>query len=256
MTETTLHADDADQPRWWSRALLIGAVIAAALLLVGALGTKFGIWQFGLGLMLASGATLLAVIGVVGGLFGWFVARRKNLPTDRRLSMLGMILSGLIVAVMGMQANTAFTVPQIHNISTDLNDPPAFNVIVGLRGEESNPLEYDVAKLAPVQGPAYPFVKPLVTGLDRDAAFARSVEVLEGMGLEIVAADADARVVEATFTSFWFGFKDDVVVRIRPVANGGDGSVVDLRSVSRVGQSDLGANARRIGKFIDKFNAG
>jgi uncharacterized protein (DUF1499 family) len=203
--------------------------------------------------MLASGATLLAVIGVVGGLFGWFVARRKNLPTDQRLSMMGMILSGLIVAVMGMQANAAFSVPQIHNISTDLNDPPAFNVIVGLRGEASNPLEYDVATLAPVQGPAYPFVKPLVTTLDPDTAFARSVEVLEDMGIEIVAADSAAQIVEATFTSFWFGFKDDVVVRIRQV---GDGSVVDLRSVSRVGQSDLGANARRIVEFIDKFNAG
>ena len=253
MTETKLSANDADQPHWWSRAVLVGAVIAAVLLLLGALGTKFGIWQFGLGLMLASGATLLAVIGVVGGLFGWFVARRKNLPNDRRLSMMGMILSGLIVAVMGMQANAAFSVPQIHNISTDLNDPPAFNVIVGLRGETSNPLEYDVAVLAPVQGPAYPFVKPLVTALSRDAAFARSVEVLEDMGLEIVAADSAAQVVEATFTSFWFGFKDDVVVRIRQA---GDGSVVDLRSVSRVGQSDLGANARRIGEFIDKFNAG
>ena len=70
------------------------------------------------------------------------------------------------------------------------------------------------------------------------------------MGLEIVAADPQGRMVEATFTSFWFGFKDDLVVRIRP---NGSGSLLDVRSVSRVGQSDLGANAKRISEFLGRF---
>jgi uncharacterized protein (DUF1499 family) len=56
--------------------------------------------------------------------------------------------------------------------------------------------------------------------------------------------------VEATDTTFWFGFKDDVVVRVRAAENGG-GSIVDVRSVSRVGQSDLGLNAKRIGSILD-----
>jgi uncharacterized protein (DUF1499 family) len=72
--------------------------------------------------------------------------------------------------------------------------------------------------------------------------------VLEDLGLEIVAVDEAAGRVEATATTFWFGFKDDVVVRVR---SSGAGSVVDVRSVSRVGVSDLGANARRIGQILD-----
>ena len=100
------------------------------------------------------------------------------------------------------------------------------------------------------QTEAYPWVKPLVSELQPQAAFQRAQQVVADMGLEIVAADAARRVVEATHTSFWFGFKDDMVVRIRPA---GDGSVIDVRSVSRVGQSDIGANARRIGAFLDAF---
>ncbi len=70
------------------------------------------------------------------------------------------------------------------------------------------------------------------------------------MGLELVNEAPQSGMIEATATTFWFGFKDDLVVRIRP---SGTGSVVDVRSVSRVGVSDLGANARRIGEFLTGF---
>ena len=70
------------------------------------------------------------------------------------------------------------------------------------------------------------------------------------MGLEIVAVDRGAGLVEATATTFWFGFKDDIVVR---VVGDGEGSKIDLRSMSRVGQSDVGANAARITDFFDHF---
>jgi uncharacterized protein (DUF1499 family) len=72
------------------------------------------------------------------------------------------------------------------------------------------------------------------------------------MGLEIVGVEEDRGLLEATDTTFWFGFKDDVVVRIRAQEDG-SGSRVDVRSVSRVGTSDLGVNARRIGEFLTAF---
>ncbi|MFB3106560.1 MAG: DUF1499 domain-containing protein [Pseudomonadales bacterium] len=72
------------------------------------------------------------------------------------------------------------------------------------------------------------------------------------MGLELVNEARLQGMIEATATTFWFGFKDDMVVRIRP---SGAGSVIDVRSVSRVGMSDLGANARRIGEFLEGFAA-
>jgi uncharacterized protein (DUF1499 family) len=93
-----------------------------------------------------------------------------------------------------------------------------------------------------------------VTTLSSDLVFgdavARSVEVLSAQGLEVVNVDPDKGIVEAVATTFWFGFKDDVVVRITATPQG---SRVDMRSVSRVGQSDIGANAARIQKFLEAF---
>ena len=155
-----------------------------------------------------------------------------------------------MLGVFGSQYLAATSVPSIHNISTDINDPPIFSAVPALRGEGTNPLDYDATKLGPLQSAAYPDLKPMETGLGRSEALTRAVSVLEEMGLEIVTADPQGRIVEATYTSFWFGFKDDLVVRIRP---NGSGSLVDVRSVSRVGQSDLGANAKRISEFLGRF---
>lgn len=251
MNQSTATPDS--QPRWWSRSILIGAVIAVVLLPLGALGTKFGIWPFGIGLLFVFGATILAAIGFGGGLFAWLVARKNDLLVDKKLAGMGALVSGLILAFMGVQANGAFAVPPIHNISTDVNDPPAFQAILAQRSDSDNPVAFEASALAEVQAQAYPWVKPLITPLDQVAATNRAAVVLESMGLEIVAKDATNHLIEATYTSFWFGFKDDLVVRVRPA---GDGSVIDVHSVSRVGQSDLGQNARRIGEFFDTFSRG
>lgn len=253
MTDATdaTHADD--QAHWWSRSIQIGAVMAIALLLIGPLGTKFGIWPFTLGLMLMMGAAVLAAIGLIGGLWGFMIARSNGYGADKPLCGIGALLSAVVLGIMAMLVVPATSVPPIHNISTDMVDPPMFNAIAPLR-EGANPLDYDAAVLGPQQRAAYPDVQTLTTPLGREEALARSIQVLESMGLEIVAAPPSGRMVEATFTSFWFGFKDDVVVRIRP-AQSGSGSLIDLRSVSRVGQSDLGANAARIMEFLGKFQA-
>jgi uncharacterized protein (DUF1499 family) len=97
---------------------------------------------------------------------------------------------------------------------------------------------------------AYPGLKPIESDLSVADAVDRTEAALQAMGLEIVAVDKEAGLVEATATTFWFGFKDDMVVRI--VGNG-EGSRIDLRSMSRVGQSDVGANAARITDFVDRF---
>jgi uncharacterized protein (DUF1499 family) len=99
---------------------------------------------------------------------------------------------------------------------------------------------------------AYPDVLTHETVVAPEQALEIAVAVLQAMGLEIVDTNPAEGRVEATATTFWFGFKDDMVVRIRPMA---EGSEVDVRSVSRVGQSDLGANAARIMMFLDAFSA-
>jgi len=237
---------------WWSRAILIGAVVAAALLPIGALGTRLGIWSFRGGFLLLAAGTVLAAIGLIVGIAGIIAARRRGLINDRAPVYLGTLISVLILGLMGMQFMGASSVPPIHNISTDVVDPPEFDKVVALRGEGTNALAYDRDQLAGLQQGAYPWVKTLETDLTPADALQRAVATLEAMGLELVDVDEQNGVVEATDTTFWFGFKDDVVVRVRSQPDG-SGALVDMRSVSRVGQSDIGANARRIGQFLENF---
>jgi uncharacterized protein (DUF1499 family) len=240
---------------WWSRAILIGAVVAAALLPIGALGARLGIWSFMGGFLLLAAGTVLAAIGLIVGIAAIIAANRRGLKGDKPAVYLGTLISVLILALMGSQFMAAGSVPPIHNISTDVVDPPAFDKVVALRGDSSNPLDYDAEQLAALQQEAYPWVQTLETDREPADALARAVQVLEGMGLEMVDVNDGAGIVEATDTTFWFGFKDDVVVRVRPQPDG-SGALVDLRSVSRVGQSDVGANARRIGRFLEEFQKG
>jgi uncharacterized protein (DUF1499 family) len=247
------HSDSANGASWWSRAILIGAVVAAVLLPLGAVGTRLGVWTFSTGFLLLAAASALAAIGVVTGIAGLIAASRRGLTADKPGVLIGTVVSALILAVMGMQFYTASSVPAIHNISTDVVDPPRFEAVVPLRGPDANSLDFDAGKIAPLQQQAYPWVRPLESQLPPDQALRRAVAVLEELGLEIVHVDEAGGRVEATATTFWFGFKDDVVVRVRPAAAG---SVVDVRSVSRVGVSDLGANARRIGRILDGMTDG
>lgn len=235
---------------WWSKAILIGGVIAAVCLPLGALGTKFGIWEFTGGFMLLASGTVLAILAVALGIIALVVASRRGLSSDKPGIYLGMLVGALVLGLMGTQYMAASKVPPIHNISTDTIDPPQFDKVVALRGD-SNPLAYDAEKLAGPQQEAYPWVKTLTLNTPPAQALTAARGALEAMGLDIVSEDAAAGLIEATATSFWFGFKDDVVVRIRAA---GAGSTVDARSVSRVGVSDIGANARRIGDLLDRLS--
>ncbi|XOV84261.1 MAG: DUF1499 domain-containing protein [bacterium] len=247
MNETT-----ASGRKWWASALLVGAVIGLVCLPVGALGAKLGIWGFMGGFTLLAVGTVLAAAVFFLGIIALVVSFSKKLPAERSAVSIGLVISVVILVLMGSQFMTAQSVPAIHNISTDTEDPPEFDAIVALRGPDSNPLAYDAQALAAVQRQAYPQVQSLITEVAPGEMLNRAVAVLEDMGLEIVDTNAAAGRVEATDTTFWFGFKDDVVVRIRPQ---GSGSIVDVRSVSRVGQSDLGKNAERISEFLAGLKA-
>jgi len=235
---------------WWARSILIGALIAACLLPIGALGSRFGIWGFTMGFLLGGVGTAVAAIGLVLAFVALIVAVRRGRVAERLPVAMGLVICLLTLAVVGVQVNVATSVPSIHNISTDVDDPPQMRELAEIRGETSNVWEYDRERLAPLQREAYPWVKPIETVSDPSAAFQLATEVVARLGWALVHADAEAGLIEATDTTFWYGFRDDVVIRIRPTVSG---SRVDLHSVSRVGGSDLGANARRIGEFIREF---
>jgi uncharacterized protein (DUF1499 family) len=234
---------------WWSKAILALALAAGAILALGPLGTKAGLWAFPLGLMALAAALGLAAIGVVVGVVALIVANKRHVPASRRPIYLAMIINVVIIVLMGGQFSTAQSVPPIHNISTDVADPPQFVAVVALRGEGSNPLELEAETIA-LQAEHYPAIKPLQSDASVTETFAKAVAVVQAMGMELVSADEAAGLVEATATTFWFGFKDDVAIRVRQA---GEGSLVDVRSVSRVGLSDLGTNARRIGEILERL---
>jgi uncharacterized protein (DUF1499 family) len=116
-----------------------------------------------------------------------------------------------------------------------------------------NTAEHGGAALAAQQRAGYPDLGPARFAASPDRVLARAVDVARGLGWEIVATEPAEGRLEATDRTRRFGFRDDVVVRVRP---DGAGSRVDVRSVSRVGRSDLGTNARRIRAFLDSLRAG
>lgn len=143
--------------------------------------------------------------------------------------------------------------PSIHDITTDPEDPPTFAAVLPRRRGKVSPPEYDGASAADLQRRAYPDIVPLDLGVAADRAIDEAAAVARELGWEVVAVDRTRGVVEAIDTTFWFRFKDDVVVRVRPA--GASRSRVDVRSKSRVGRGDLGANARRIRMFSAALRA-
>ena len=162
------------------------------------------------------------------------------------------VLLAVLVGTMALNQAAPPPGPLINDITTDLNDPPAFDAVIPLRPEGSNPIEYGGPEVAAAQRETHPEIRPIETSLAPDAAFERALVVARGMGWNVVAADAATGIIEAVDTTPFFRFKDDVVIRVRAAAQG---SRVDLRSRSRVGRSDLGKNAARIMAYEKAFAA-
>ena len=242
----------ANTRKWWASALMIGAVVGLACLLIGALGAKLGMWGFQTGFLFLAVGVILATLCFFLGVIAFVLCTVKGFKAERGAVLTGVIISVVILALMGNQYSQAQAVPPIHNITTDTENPPQFDKIVALReAGQANPLPL-TDEVIEAQKKAYPQLRSLVSTDSQAAMVAKAAQVVEQMGMELVATDTTQGLVEATDTTFWFGFKDDVVIRVLPE---GSGSVVDVRSVSRVGQSDLGKNAQRISEILAALGA-
>src|SRR6266849_2222981 len=140
--------------------------------------------------------------------------------------------------------------PPIHDITTDLEHPPDFVAVLPLRADAPNPSAYGGAEVAAAQRRAYPEIQPLILAAPPPVAFARALDAAKAHGWTLVAADSAAGRIEATATTTWFGFKDDIVVRVTPTTTG---TRIDVRSLSRVGKGDVGTNAARIRAYLAKL---
>jgi uncharacterized protein (DUF1499 family) len=226
----------------WVPALL--GLLAAVSVLAAGPGTRFGLWGFRTGFSaLRWGAYAGLAAAAVAVLL--LVVRPKSggvVPL-----VLGLVLGLGAAFVPWRWMQQARGVPPIHDITTDLDRPPKFVAVLPLRVGAPNPATYGGSAVAEAQRRSYPDIKPLLLSVPVAAAYQQALASARGMGWELVASDSAAGRIEATATTPWFGFKDDVVVRVRP---DGSGSRIDVRSVSRVGKSDVGANAKRIRTYL------
>jgi uncharacterized protein (DUF1499 family) len=221
--------------------------LAITLLLtlpVAVLTVRSGAWQEGLLLYTLSclGAALLLALSIVLLLLPRFTRWRKGIAGRALITLPGTLLLLSVLASRG-------DYPPIHDITTDTRDPPVFTAAEQQRGPEANTLEID-ADVTALQQKAYPDLHTILSEMSIDEAFDRALQVAGDMGWDIYHQDRNAGVIEAVDTTTIMTFKDDVVIRVRSNAQG---TLLDLRSVSRVGIGDIGANAKRIRAFQQKF---
>jgi uncharacterized protein (DUF1499 family) len=237
--------------RWRDGLVWLAAWLAIAgvvLLGIGPLGWRAGWWHFRTAFFyLMPGAAYcgLAAMGiaVLALLFGRGVGRRLA------IGILAFVVGAGIAYVPWQFDRLRGVVPPIHDVTTDPDNPPAFVAAAALRKAQNlNTPDYEGAALAEKQRKAYPDLAPITLDLPPKEAFDRALATAQRLGWTITESDPAEGHIEATETSRWFRFVDDVVIRIVPADNG---SRIDLRSSSRVGRSDFGVNANRIRRFAE-----
>lgn len=265
------------------------AILAVIWFMAAALGTKFGLWgwEFGLGKMIGNmragmGRFLIIasfVLSVVAVIVSLIRSPRKK---PFLLAIGALLVSGLLFGRwMAFQLN-ALRLPPIHDVQTNWDAPiiPS-EALVELREKEGakNPIlksstipefveanwpgmggrlvsevqeeaEFNPETQKKSKNAPYPNIETLALDVAPTKVFDATVRALSGAGLELVTQDKSNWQIEGTATTGWFGFKDDVMVRLTPSADL-SATLVDMRSTSRVGLSDLGANAKRVRNLLD-----
>ena len=243
---------------YWGYIVLSAGVGALISGLVSAVGTGWGFWEYTSGLKGVAGAFLLGLGAIlIGAVQGWRVRKAIN-PPPRARRWVGMVVALLYVGWVGTFLMAALTVPAIHDVSTDLADPPAFQTLA-LRTDNLDNIpgadDKDMRGLTPLQRwalvhqKAYGDIRSVRINEPVPMVIAKAERLAKARGWDVAVSLPEEGRLEATVTSAFFRFKDDVVLRVRP-SDAGEGSIVDMRSVSRVGISDLGMNAKRVRAFL------
>jgi uncharacterized protein (DUF1499 family) len=261
---TTEIADQA-KPRLWLKiggltSLLLGLGLGV-LTLASAAGIWLGFWDF------RRGFSLLGTANQYGQWLAWacLLLAAATLIASQLLKVKNAGKFVSLAAVGALVAWVAYLIPEsfrpgegvnyppIHDISTNRINPPEFVAIAPLRADAPNTLVYGASNnMTPEQlieqtDEAYPNLVTQLYSESVNEVFEKALAAVDDLGWELVAQDASAGRIEATDTTFWFRFKDDVVIKIDQQ---GSETAVDVRSVSRVGTGDVGANAIRMRKLF------
>ena len=282
--------NDASQDAGWRgkfAGFALGLSIFSVLwFAIAAVGTKLGLWgwQFGLGKMTIGWGPMLLMAGLGISLIAIVIALIKAPRKQALMLALGALLIsslafGRVIAFKGQ----AERLPPLHDVQTDWANPimpsealladrtstGALNPVEAapvvpeaadarwpgtggrLVSEVQEEAEFDPAKQSSPKNAPYPMLETLVEpAASYDMAYEAALEAVKARGWKVVTDDVQSGSIEATVTSFWFDFKDDVMIRVMPE---GEGSRIDVRSISRVGLSDLGANSKRVSDLLNEI---
>lgn len=261
------------------------SIFSVAWFAIAAIGSKLGLWgwQFGLGVMTIQwGPMLLMAAGVIA-LLALIISLIKAPRKKAAILAFGAVLiSGLALGRVAAFGGTAERLPPLHDIQTDwanpvqpsdalvtereatgalnpIEDAPVLPEAVNTRwpglggrlvSEVQEEAEFDTATHESPKETPYPMLAPLIAPGSVEDGYAAALAAVEDKGWDIVLADPEEGRIDATETTFWYGFKDDILIRVRPDEAG---VRIDVRSVSRVGLSDLGVNAKRVRDLLDEL---
>jgi uncharacterized protein (DUF1499 family) len=223
---------------------LIAGILALILLLVSGplyqaeiLGLMNAFLAMRIALIVGAVALVLALIQVI------FMRKSISWP----VTGVAVLCAAVAIFMPLSMMNKAKSVPPIHDITTDLVNPPRFMAILALRADAPNPAAYQGEEIASQQRVAYPELETQKYPQTTEQVFDAALVAVKSMGLEVVTSDKSLGLIEAYDTTTWFGFVDDVVIRIQ---NSEQMTILDARSKSRVGMSDIGKNAERLNTLI------
>jgi len=236
----------------WSRRIAVFAIPVALLAIII---ERAGLFELVPVLMTFAASLVLAILAIALALIAliriWFDGRKGTLN-----AVTAIFVSLLLLAYPGYLGVRALQLPQIYDVTTDPYDPPRFEAVARLRTRDANPVAYAGLATYQQQRAAYPDIEPLIAAAPPQAAYDAARAIVAKRKWRIVderAPQAGRRdgKIEAIAQSPIMGFRDDVVIRIRPA---GTGSRVDVRSASRYGWHDFGTNAARVAGLIEDID--
>lgn len=245
--DTSMSAHRKPASRLLAAVVLVILACAIAAVLSG-FGHRWDWWGYRTGFAVLRWSVYIAAGAGVVALLAFVAAAVAKHTANAVLGLTGAIVAAALVLPAWQIQRTGATVPRIHDITTDIDNPPAFVAIVPLRKNAPNPPSYDGAKTAAEQKTAYADIQPVQLAMPPAQAYQHALDVAQAMGWEIVATAPAQGRIEATDSTFWFGFKDDVVIRVSDAGN--QASRIDVRSKSRVGRNDFGTNAKRVRAYL------
>lgn len=232
---------------------LIAALGAAIFIGFTGPGYRLGLWDYRTGFAMIAPGAYVALGAASFALLFAFLALIRGPRRAFLIALVALLIGAATAYVPWSFRQASRAAPRANDITTDTENPPTLSAMLPLRVEPRvNPPAYPGEAMAKIQHNAYPDIQPAHLALPPVQAFAKALGVVKDMGVTVVYADAKSGTIEGYQRTFWYGFTDDIVVRVE---SDGDGSKIDIRSKARLGRGDFGVNAKRVRLFLARLKA-